>query len=393
MLLALLACSASAPPTPEAEAPSGAELAARFQCARCHAGPELSTLPVEQDCVGCHAAIFTDRFESTYTAEGIAGWRSRVHSLRVAPSLVGTQRLRAAWLDDFLARPHDLRPGLPATMPRLPLTDEERDTLVTWLGADTAPAADPGGDVDRGLDLLVSEGCGSCHRYTGAGVLDGSLPEAFSTPVALAPDLAHARERMSPAWLAAWLEDPRAVKPDTTMPSPTLSEAERTDVVAALTRSPLQPAVASVPEPLPLLERPVTFEEVEREVLAKVCRHCHSAPSEANDGDGGPGNTGGFGYAGGGLDLSSYEGVVAGRLGDDGRRVSVLEGSPPPLVAAMWRRHEEGAGTFTAAPGMPLGFPPMSPEQIRLVSSWIDQGAPPPHSSASSPSSTPTTSP
>ena len=370
-LAALWACTPAVPPQP-----TGAEVAARYQCARCHAG-RLSEVALEQDCVGCHAAVFTDHFEEDYTAEGLAGWRARIHSLRVAPSLLGTERLRAAWLDGFLAQPHDLRPGIPASMPRLPLSDEERAALVAWLGADTEPTvASAGGDLERGLALLVSQGCGSCHVYSGSGVLEETAG-GFSGPVALAPDLAHARERMSPAWLQAWLEDPAAVKPDTTMPRPALTPEQRDDVVAALTRAPLDPVVPSeVPELLAPLERPVGWDEVEREVFAKVCRHCHATPSDANGGDAGPGNTGGFGYAGAGLDLSSYEGVLRGTAGPDGTRVSVVEGSPAPLVAAMLRRHQEVAGVFSDAPGMPLGFPPMSSEQIQLVRSWIAQGTP-----------------
>ncbi len=378
-LTAFLACTPAARPPAEPVEPAGVAVAARFQCARCHEAPgRLATLPVEEDCTGCHAAVFTDHFDDRYTAEGIAGWRSRIHSLRVTPSLLGTERLRADWLEAFLAKPHDLRPGIPATMPRLPLGDDDRAALGAWLGADTEPSTPSvAGDVERGLALLASEGCGSCHRYSGSGVLEEPLAEGFSEPMALAPDLRHARERMSSAWLVAWLEDPAAIKADTTMPRPSLTEAQRDDVVAALTRAPLLPvARPEVPALLSSLERAVTYAEVEEQVLARVCRHCHSAPSEANSGDAGPGHTGGFGYAGVGLDLSSYEGVLRGRVGPDGARISVVEGSPPPLVAAMVRRHEEVAGGFPEAPGMPLGFPPMSVEQIQLVSSWIEQGMP-----------------
>ena len=47
--------------------------------------------------------------------------------------------------------------------------------------------------------------------------------------------------------------------------------------------------------PLPLRARPVAFEEVSERVLRKVCWHSHAQPDYAR-GDGGPGNSGGFGW-------------------------------------------------------------------------------------------------
>jgi hypothetical protein len=46
-----------------------------------------------------------------------------------------------------------------------------------------------------------------------------------------------------------------------------------------------------------LLERRVGFDEVNQEVFAVTCRHCHTNPDLA-DGDGGLGNTGGCGARG-----------------------------------------------------------------------------------------------
>jgi len=352
-------------------------VAARLECGRCHDAPgKLPAEPRKRDCVGCHQAIFTDAFDQTYAAEGIAGWRDRVHSLRITPSLLGTERLRADWLRSFLAEPHDLRPSLPATMPRLPMTEAERDALVDWLGA-TSPLAEtpPVGDVTAGLDLLKTRGCGGCHAYR--GVLPAPQVEGFSEPIALAPDLALTRDRMAASALDPWLRNPASVKPDTLMPTPTLDDAERRDVVAALLHAPLAEAPApEVPALLPPLDRPVGWAEVDAAVFRAVCRHCHASPSEENAGDAGPGNTGGFGYPGAGLDLSSREGVLHGmqsRPGDP----SVIAQDPPLLVASLMRRHGEVAGEWAEAPGMPLGLPPLSPERIQLVTSWLAQGAPP----------------
>ena len=124
-----------------------------------------------------------------------------------------------------------------------------------------------------------------------------------------------------------------------------------------------------------MLERKVGFLEVYEKVFARVCQHCHSTPSNENQGDGGPGRSGGFGYDGVGLDLSNYMNVLAGRVDAKGQRISVLEGDPPPIVAAMLRRHQEIAGQSTTSPGMPLGLEPIDPVSIQLVETWIAQGA------------------
>jgi len=355
----------------------GALVAATHECARCHSAPGVLTEePQARNCVGCHQAIFAGAFDETHRPEGVARWKENVRSLRYAPSLVGVGRLRADWLDNYLSSPHDLRPGLPASMPRLTLDAGERQALVSWLGADTrAVTTHTRGDPDAGLALMEARGCGSCHVYSGSGTLADPPPESVAS--ILAPDLRHARERLSAETLLAWLDDPAALKADTLMPAPGLSAAERDDVAAALLRAPLAaPAAHAVPERLPPLSQPVSFFDVEEAVFHKVCWHCHSDP-DGNNGDGGPGNTGGLGYGGVGLDLGTREGVLRGMCRADGTCRSVLEGDPPLLVEAMRRRHQELAGQPAARPGMPLGLPPMTAEQIQLVDTWIQQGAPP----------------
>ena len=97
-------------------------------------------------------------------------------------------------------------------------------------------------------------------------------------------------------------------------------------------------------------------------------------------GDGGPGNTGGFGFKGRGFSVTTYADVASGVLDDQGNRRSVFAPLPngtPRLLAVLLARHKELAGE--QAPGlrgMPLGLPPLSAEQIQLVESWIAQGRP-----------------
>ena len=92
-----------------------------------------------------------------------------------------------------------------------------------------------------------------------------------------------------------------------------------------------------------------------------------------NQGRAGPGNAGGFGWAATGIELQTYEGVVA---------------AADRIPDALLRRRAEAARDVVAAghapagverparPGMPLGLPPLPDEDISLVLGWIAQGMP-----------------
>jgi hypothetical protein len=130
---------------------------------------------------------------------------------------------------------------------------------------------------------------------------------------------------------------------------------------------------------LPVLTRKVTFKEVDDKVFHRTCWHCHSEPDYAI-GDGGPGNSGGLGFKPRGLNLSAYEGIAAGFLDDKNERQSVFAkdgNGVPRLVRAMLARYDEEAGAATGeVRGMPLGYDPISMEEIQLVDTWIAQGRP-----------------
>ena len=149
------------------------------------------------------------------------------------------------------------------------------------------------------------------------------------------------------------------------------------------------------------------FAEVSEAVLKKTCIHCHADDSR-NLGVGGPGSSGGFGYAGTGLVLTSYARVLAGsqraptrepdreRLLDDtfgvfappapprGEHKSVFRpvGSGPlqgvPLLVAQLRARqlEEAGEVVPGVVGMPLGLPAVTPGELQLVESWVAQGRP-----------------
>ncbi len=145
------------------------------------------------------------------------------------------------------------------------------------------------------------------------------------------------------------------------MPQVPMSPAEARDIAAFVTTAELSPrAPASAPERLALLSRRVTYAEVDRRVFRVTCRHCHSEPDYAL-GDGGPGNTGGFGFKPRGLNLATYEGIAAGYVDDQGERRSVFSRGPdgaPRLVAALLARQaEEAAARIRRCAGCRSGCP------------------------------------
>ncbi len=196
---------------------------------------------------------------------------------------------------------------------------------------------------------------------------------------ALAPDLRFARERLVPGNVAAYLLDPKSVKPDAAMPKLQLSAEEASDLATFVLQAPLADVrPADAPRRLPVLERAVGYDEVASRVLHKICWHCHSQPDYAR-GDGGPGNTGGFGFTARRLDLSSYESIASGYVDLRGERRSLFSKAPdgePMLLSVLLARQREAAGVAGEPRGMPLGLPPLPPEDIQLIETWISQGHP-----------------
>jgi len=384
LLVALVATAAPEPAT---------ALLARHECRRCHEGTSEPAPPLAKACVGCHRRITGGTFEAR--RDLIVRWNRNLVSLRQAPSLAGVgARLRRDWVRAFLLAPSDARPALAATMPRLALTPNEADALARALVPnDDRDRGDvsPAGDVARGARLYARLRCGTCHAFTGADVdavarpgivARGAGERAPPDAIALAPDLALARARLRPGRVAAFIREPQLANADTLMPATPMSAAEADDLATFVLRAPLRPAPPppSAPLPvLPLLARPVRFAEVQSRVFDRVCRHCHAAPDFAL-GDGGPGNTGGFGFPPRGLDLSSYEGIASGAFDDKGRRRSVFaanaDGTPAIVARLRARRDEEIGRADPALRGMPLGLPALSPEDLQLVESWIAQGRP-----------------
>ena len=276
---------------------------------------------------------------------------------------------------------------------------EQADALAAWLttegrrrmpGSSAARAAaaivpsSSAADVREGVALFERLQCGACHAR--------GAQRPTAAPVRDAPDLAFVNARMAPEVIAAFIADPAAFGAETKMPRYELSAAQ-----AARLRDYLTASAPSLP---PLLagvgvtvvqpsEAPPRYADVRARVLDAICVHCHMDAAK-NNGEGGPGNTGGLGYRGAGLDLESWAGIRRGALDARGRRVSILDrprdGGEPLLLRRLRLRVAEhraelagpGAVVSGGSPGMPLGLPPLSERDLALVERWLAAGAPGP---------------
>lgn len=266
------------------------------------------------------------------------------------------------------------------------LTQSGRHDAAAFLGSVLGLAS-------QGSDLFAQKACGSCHDAAATTPSRGVDARAFR----LAPDLRYTRQRMTFETTVAWLLEPRRFSPNTLMPNHGLEPREAkalADYLFSLPSSePLDQGTATEAQGhnvsqtptglpvgrLPLLERPVSYAEVERAVFRQTCWHCHSQP-DLMRGDGGPGMTGGFGFDARHLDLSTYSAALGGYDARDGQPVSLFqtltETGESALVSVLLARQAEERGVRAELRGMPLGLPALTPEQIQLVASWVDQGRP-----------------
>lgn len=367
---------AAPPPPPEPSGPSTAAVAAMTQagCPLCHTHTALPAAPRIESCTGCHQWVRAVAGSPEARVKAMAvfplweRYERTVQSYLAVPDLEAAMaRLDPQWVAAYLDDPHDLRPLLPETMPRFQLAAAQRDAIASAFGGAAAavPVSAPPDPsrVDAGMALFTSKGCVACHSY-GARHQGG---------VGAAPDLAHARERLSADVAAAWISDPKALAPTATMPSLGLTTAEvlavRDYVLLADPAGIAAPRPASLPAPL---ARPVAWAEVEERVFGRICVHCHMNPA-LNQGRSGPGNGGGFGWPATGIELQTIDGVRAARelipAALERRRLE----APRDAVAAGV---EPAASTRPAKPGMPLGLPPLSDDDTALVLAWIAQGCP-----------------
>lgn len=387
----------------------------RHECNRCHTIDNLPPASRPRDCTGCHDFLKglskddprAQQIDARYGAGVLQSYQKNITHLLVVPDLSRiAARIRPDWIAGYLAAPYDVRPLLAESMIRHRLSAAEIRAVTRYFAAvadvpdpyaanpltKTASAPIGPARIAAGGKLFRERGCTSCHTLgnvdtgTNAAALAG-----VGLSAALAPNLRFARERMKPDVIVEWILNPAQLAPRTRMPNMGLDRAQ-----AELVRDYLlgvdpqllpTPRVNGLDGPK-LLNRPVSYAEMKEKVLGKVCVHCHM---NAYEKDTGPGNQGGLGYAGIGLMMRTYEALVSGARGADGKRYSVLQPRAgekvAPILQAMLRRKQEAhrdqvppSADFprpaypAGKPGMPLGLPAMSDEEMSILATWIAQG-------------------
>ena len=90
----------------------------------------------------------------------------------------------------------------------------------------------PGGEAARGARAIRHFGCGGCHSISGLRFATGTAGpplEGFANRVYIAGRLPN-----TPEHLAAWIQSPGSIDPQTAMPDLGVSSAEARDIAAYL---------------------------------------------------------------------------------------------------------------------------------------------------------------
>ncbi len=393
----------------------GSAVMVKHECTRCHAIDDLPAAARPLACTGCHQFMQGLRpGDKTYDAlvdkwgkDVIARYQRNIFHLQKVPVLTGLgRRVRADYVAHFLEEPFDQRPMLGDSMIRHALSAVEiravaryfaakAEAADPWASDYVAPALPPKPDdarLARGGELFKTRACPTCHTFGNVdlGVSKAALVAGRAANL-LAPNLRFVRDRTRPDAIVTWIMAPSSLLKDTPMPSLGLSRDEAEAVRDYLYYADPQLVAAPAPaptRPVAILARPVPYAEMKERVLGATCVHCHMNDYEK---DTGPGNKGGLGYAGVGLRMRTYETLVEGAIGADGKRYSVLAPRPgetvAPIIDVMLRRraeeqrdHVEPFADYERPhypgdrPAMPMGLPSMSDEQISLLATWIAQG-------------------
>jgi len=108
--------------------------------------------------------------------------------------------------------------------------------VLALLGAGCGSAKQaetvPGGDPDRGKELIVGYGCGGCHTISGVDGADGRVGPELDD-IARRRYIAGQLEN-TPENLAHWIMDPKAVDPNTVMPDLGVTRPESRHIAAYL---------------------------------------------------------------------------------------------------------------------------------------------------------------
>lgn len=169
-------------------------------------------------CTACHAD------------DGLSGQ----HSIGPDLTRIG-DRVRSGWLQSYLERPQESKPGtvMPDVLNALP-SDERADAvqalthfLISQKGSDEGKTQALSGSVENGKRLFHSVGCFACHPF-------GEALEFSSW-------FKNVQAKFRPDALVEFLKDPLRVHSNGTMPDLNLSHDEASDVAAFLSGQSVSP--------------------------------------------------------------------------------------------------------------------------------------------------------
>lgn len=173
---------------------------------------------VETNCIGCHAVNGKGGTAGPDLAKVVANYDENK-------------------LKEFLNNPSAVKPGTP--MPKLPLAEEDLNNIVTYLmslkGTNKTDTAQPSNNIPSGnaqplsqektfefaIKTIEANSCKSCHKIKGDG---GSF----------APDLSKVGSYRDKDYIVKFLTNPKAVNPNTQMPTVPLSKEEINAVASYL---------------------------------------------------------------------------------------------------------------------------------------------------------------
>ncbi len=102
--------------------------------------------------------------------------------------------------------------------------------LMGGCGGQSEPL--PKASAERGHDLIVGNGCGSCHRIGGVERANGDVGPSL-TEFERKPRIAR-RLANHPNEVVRWLLDPKAIDPTTLMPNLGLTPQQARDITQYL---------------------------------------------------------------------------------------------------------------------------------------------------------------
>jgi mono/diheme cytochrome c family protein len=215
------------------------------------------------DCAACHALPGATRW--------LAG-----------PDLAAeSSRVKVEWLRGFLTKPSAIRPfgsyvGSGSRMPDFHLSEDEVDSLVSYLAALRAdfPRADSQPKLsvfrEREVESLLRDRlpCLGCHRLGDEGGRVG-------------PELTNVGARLQPAYIQAIVEDPRHVVPGSIMPRVPLPPREASRIIAylaSLDSSRVPSSDSARAGYLSLVEHPSSLPaggDDAASLYGRICSNCH----------------------------------------------------------------------------------------------------------------------